>query len=98
MRDLVAYARARGVKIVPEFDEPAHVGFGWEWGPSAGLGNLVVCLNEDPWYDLCLQPPCGQLNIVNDNVYVMLGMQISKFHDIKFSNFITQDKHQSIDR
>ncbi|XP_021963248.1 chitooligosaccharidolytic beta-N-acetylglucosaminidase isoform X1 [Folsomia candida] len=73
MRDLVAYARARGVKIVPEFDEPAHVGFGWEWGPSAGLGNLVVCLNEDPWYDLCLQPPCGQLNIVNDNVYVMLG-------------------------
>ncbi|OXA43476.1 Chitooligosaccharidolytic beta-N-acetylglucosaminidase [Folsomia candida] len=73
MREIVAYAKPRGVKIVPEFNGPSHAGFGWEWGPSAGMGNLVVCLNADPWYDYCLEPPCGQLNIVNNYVYELLG-------------------------
>jgi len=26
MQEIVAYARTRGVKIVAEFDEPAHIG------------------------------------------------------------------------
>ena len=60
----------------------SNLGFGWEWGPSAGLGNLVVCLNDNPWYEHCLQPPCGQLNVVNDAMYELLGTIYSSMFSI----------------
>jgi len=71
--DIVHYATVRGVKVVPEFDAPAHVGSGWEWGPSSGLGDLALCINKEPWTKYCVEPPCGQLNPVNDNIYPILG-------------------------
>lgn len=44
VRDIVEFARVRGVRVLPEFDAPSHVGHGWEWGEEQGLGKLVVCL------------------------------------------------------
>ncbi|KAA0202352.1 hypothetical protein HAZT_HAZT010950 [Hyalella azteca] len=73
VKGLVEYARVRGVRVVPELDAPAHVGFGWQWGPQEGLGNLTVCVDQEPWQEFCLQPPCGQLNIANQNIYTILG-------------------------
>jgi len=49
------------------------LGHGWQWGPTEDKGNLVVCLDADPWYDYCVEPPCGQLNIANQEVYNILG-------------------------
>ena len=46
IKDLVDYARVRGVRILPELDAPAHVGSGWQWGPSEGLGDLLACYNK----------------------------------------------------
>ena len=43
---LVEYAQERGVRLLPELDMPAHVGYGWQWGADAGLGNLTVCLGK----------------------------------------------------
>ena len=71
--DIVHFATVRGVKVIPEFDAPAHVGSGWEWGPSRGLGDLALCINKEPWTKYCVEPPCGQLNPVNDNIYPILG-------------------------
>ena len=48
-----------GVRIVPELDQPAHVGNGWN---VPGWENYTSCVNQERWYDLCVQPPCGQLN------------------------------------
>ncbi|KAJ8930670.1 hypothetical protein NQ314_016511 [Rhamnusium bicolor] len=73
VKDLVEYAKLRGVKILMEIDGPSHAGFGWQWGEEAGLGNLAVCINQQPWRSFCIQPPCGQLNPVNPNVYRMLN-------------------------
>ncbi|CAL8127228.1 unnamed protein product [Orchesella dallaii] len=70
---LVAYAKQRGVKIIPELDQPAHSGNGYQWGPEAGLGDLTVCLESEPWHEYCVEPPCGQLNIVNPNVTELIG-------------------------
>ena len=45
----------RGVRVLPEFDAPAHVGNGWQFGESEGKGKLAVCVNQEPWqvsYDL----------------------------------------------
>jgi hexosaminidase len=72
---VVEYARARGVRVLPEFDAPAHVGEGWQWaGP-----NVTVCVNAQPWVNYCVEPPCGQLNPTNDTVYEILG---GIYHDI----------------
>lgn len=66
------YAKYRGVRVILELDSPSHVGAGWEWGPYEGLGNITVCVNRQPWRDFCIQPPCGQINPVNPNVYDVL--------------------------
>ncbi|KAG0721719.1 Chitooligosaccharidolytic beta-N-acetylglucosaminidase [Chionoecetes opilio] len=71
--DLKEYARVRGVRLLPELDAPAHVGNGWQWGHEAGLGDLAVCVNQEPWQEYCVEPPCGQLNLANPSMYHVLG-------------------------
>ncbi|XP_027837805.2 chitooligosaccharidolytic beta-N-acetylglucosaminidase-like isoform X2 [Aphis gossypii] len=73
IKDLLRYALVRGVRIIMEIDSPAHAGYGWQWGKDAGLGNMVICLGNRPWEDYCLQPPCGQLNPLNNHTYTWLG-------------------------
>jgi len=73
IRRIVHHATVRGVKVVPELDAPAHVGSGWEWGESRGLGQLVLCAREEAWAEYCGSPPCGFLNPINENVYRVLG-------------------------
>ncbi|ODM99196.1 Chitooligosaccharidolytic beta-N-acetylglucosaminidase [Orchesella cincta] len=75
VKELVLYARLRGVKIIPELDAPAHAGNGWQWGPEEGLGELALCVNAEPWRSYCGQPPCGQLNPVNNYTYLVLKIR-----------------------
>ncbi|GJQ84362.1 hypothetical protein Trydic_g3844 [Trypoxylus dichotomus] len=70
--ELVEYARLRGVRIVIEIDTPAHAGNGWTWGAQENLGELAVCVNAQPWFMYCGEPPCGQLNPENPQVYEVL--------------------------
>uniref|UniRef100_A0A8D8V7U9 Beta-hexosaminidase n=1 Tax=Cacopsylla melanoneura TaxID=428564 RepID=A0A8D8V7U9_9HEMI len=90
VQHLIQYAKLRGIRILFELDAPAHAGNGWQWGPQYGLGELVVCLNEQPWRANCIQPPCGQLNPVNPNVYRVLSdiyvelMAVAKYGDEMF--------------
>ncbi|RZC33686.1 Glyco hydro 20 domain containing protein, partial [Asbolus verrucosus] len=72
IRALVEFARIRGIRVILEVDTPAHAGNGWTWGPQEGLGELAVCVNERPWSLYCGEPPCGQLNPDNPNVYDVL--------------------------
>lgn len=64
--DLVTYAKARGVKVLPEFDAPAHVGEGWQ------DTDYVACFNKKPWQSYCVEPPCGQLDPTKDGLYDIL--------------------------
>lgn len=73
IQDLIVYARYRGVRIILEIDGPAHAANGWQWGPQVDIGKLAVCVNRQPWRHFCIQPPCGQLNPTNDNLYDVLG-------------------------
>ena len=61
---LVNYARVRGVKVIPEFDAPAHVGNGWQFAEKnhPEWGKLAVCVNQEEWQDFCVEPPCGQVS------------------------------------
>ncbi|KAF0709537.1 hypothetical protein As57867_005870, partial [Aphanomyces stellatus] len=38
VRELVAFAKGHGVRVIPELDAPAHAGAGWQWGPTDDLG------------------------------------------------------------
>jgi len=82
IKKLVQYAKVRGVRIIPEFDAPAHVGSGWEWGPEENLGELVTCLAKQPWTGYCSSPPCGQINLANPNVYDVLQAAYTDFVDM----------------
>ncbi|XP_053677252.1 probable beta-hexosaminidase fdl [Anopheles nili] len=72
VRELAAFAKVRGIQIIPEIDAPAHAGNGWDWGPKHGLGELSLCINQQPWSNYCGEPPCGQLNPKNNNTYLIL--------------------------
>jgi len=69
IKHIVHYADVRGVRVVPELDAPAHSGNGYQWGEEDGLGKLAVCVNRDPWEKYCVEPPCGQMNLANPNLY-----------------------------
>nr|BAN29056.1 lysosomal beta-N-acetylglucosaminidase [Spodoptera frugiperda] len=64
--EVVEYALVRGVRVLPEFDAPAHVGEGWE---DTGL---TVCFKATPWRHYCVEPPCGQLNPTREELYEYL--------------------------
>ncbi|XP_052903586.1 chitooligosaccharidolytic beta-N-acetylglucosaminidase [Anopheles moucheti] len=72
VRNIIRYAKYRGIRVLFELDAPAHAGNGWQWGPEKGLGNLAVCVNQQPWRKFCIEPPCGQLNPINPNLYTVL--------------------------
>lgn len=77
IQELVQYAKLRGIIVVPELDAPAHTSAGWEWGEKEGKGKLVLCTGSDkasePWFSVSKEPPSGQLNPVNPEVYPVLG-------------------------
>uniref|UniRef100_A0A6B2E9I4 Beta-hexosaminidase n=1 Tax=Phlebotomus kandelakii TaxID=1109342 RepID=A0A6B2E9I4_9DIPT len=72
VQEIVSFARVRGIQVIPEIDAPAHAGNGWDWGPRHGLGELSLCINQQPWSFYCGEPPCGQLNPKNNNTYLIL--------------------------
>jgi len=74
IREIVKYANLRGIRVIPELDAPAHAGAGWNFGEQAGKGKLVLCNDPDtPWFEECKEPPCGQLNPANPEIYNVLS-------------------------
>lgn len=53
VKEIVSFASVRGIQIIPEIDSPAHAGNGWDWGPKKGLGELSLCINQQPWTYYC---------------------------------------------
>ncbi|KAK0163603.1 hypothetical protein PV327_007269 [Microctonus hyperodae] len=68
IKDIVEFGLLNGVRVLPEFDAPAHVGEGWQWVGD----NATVCFRAEPWMNYCVEPPCGQLNPTSDRVYEIL--------------------------
>ncbi|XP_063932961.1 chitooligosaccharidolytic beta-N-acetylglucosaminidase isoform X2 [Zophobas morio] len=80
--DIVAHGKECGVRVVPEFDAPAHVGEGWQ------NTDYVVCFKAAPWQDYCVEPPCGQFDPTKDGLYDALeslyGDMIKQFQPTIF--------------
>lgn len=68
IQEIIEFAKIRGVKVLPEFDAPAHVGEGWQ---DTGV---LACFNKKPWQSYCVEPPCGQLDPTNEKVYEIIEL------------------------
>ncbi|XP_054735710.1 chitooligosaccharidolytic beta-N-acetylglucosaminidase-like [Anastrepha obliqua] len=64
--EVVQYGLVRGIRVMPEFDAPAHVSEGWQHK------GMVACENYQPWRSYCGEPPCGQLDPTVDELYSVL--------------------------
>ncbi|XP_072397164.1 chitooligosaccharidolytic beta-N-acetylglucosaminidase-like isoform X2 [Diabrotica undecimpunctata] len=87
VKDIIDFAETRGIRVLVEIDGPSHAGMGWQWGYSAGLGYLAICVNKQPWRSFCIQPPCGQLNPSNPKLYDVLTELYKDIVDV------TPDRH-----
>lgn len=68
--DVISYARARGVRVVPEIDMPGHSASGWQQYDK----DIITCENSwwsnDDWpYHTAVQPNPGQLDVLNPKTY-----------------------------
>lgn len=70
LRNVIAYARARGIRVIPEIDMPAHSASGWQQVDP----EIVAC--ADSWWSndnwelhTAVQPNPGQLDIINPKTY-----------------------------
>lgn len=63
---VVAHARMRGVRIIPEVDMPGHARAGWRQ-----VGADVVVCADSKWDSdqTAVEPPPGQLNVVANRTY-----------------------------
>ena len=68
---LNAYAKARGVTLIPEIDTPGHAR---AFGLAPGLHGIVSCAGVPGvnYTQCCKEPPCGQLNPASDLMYSVL--------------------------
>ncbi|KAJ1673749.1 Glucosamine-6-phosphate isomerase (Glucosamine-6-phosphate deaminase) (GNPDA) (GlcN6P deaminase) [Spiromyces aspiralis] len=61
VKDIIQYAKDRGVRVIPEFDMPGHT---YIIGKS--FPDIMSCLNVQPkWSEFAAEPPSGQLDITN---------------------------------
>lgn len=78
--EIVQYAKSRGIRIIPEFDSPAHVAEGWQFT------DFLLCYNMQPWMEFCANPPCGQFNPSKDKLYDVLENLYRDYKDL-FGDF-----------
>ncbi|KIV80835.1 hypothetical protein PV11_08311 [Exophiala sideris] len=88
IRGVITYARARGVRIIPETDMPGHASQGYiSIDPS-----IVACANSwwsnDVWaYHTAVEPNPGQLDILNNKTYEVVGNVFGELAGLFTDNF-----------
>jgi hexosaminidase len=88
IKNVIAYAQARGVRVIPEVDMPGHASSGWKQvDPS-----IVACANSwwsnDNWpLHTAVEPNPGQLEILSPKTYQVVQNVYDELSGIFTDNF-----------
>lgn len=88
LRSVIAYARARGVRVIPEIDMPGHAASGWQQVDP----NIVTCTDSwwsnDVWaYHTAVEPNPGQLDVIYNKTYEVVEAVYNELSSIFTDNF-----------
>lgn len=86
VQSIIGYARARGVRVIPEIDMPGHSASGWQQIDK----DIVTCENSwwsnDDWpLHTAVQPNPGQLDVLNPKTYKVVEKVYSELSN-RFSD------------
>ncbi|KAF1938044.1 hypothetical protein EJ02DRAFT_458187 [Clathrospora elynae] len=74
LKEIISYAAARGIRVIPEIDMPGHASAGWGQIDES----ILTCQNSwwsnDNWpLHTAVEPSPGQLDILNNKTYEVTG-------------------------
>lgn len=83
IRHIVSFARARGIRVIPEIDMPSHSSAGWKRVDP----EIVTCIDSwwsnDEWpLHTAVEPNPGQLDIINNKTYEVVRNVYNDLSDI----------------
>jgi hexosaminidase len=74
LADIIAYAAARGVRVLPEIDMPGHANSGWKQVNPDMMSCVDSWWSNDVWAThTAVEPNPGQLDILNNKTYEVTG-------------------------
>ena len=88
VRNIISYARDRGVRVIPEIDMPGHSSSGWQQVDQS----IVTC--QDSWWSndnwplhTAVQPNPGQLDVLNPKTYDVVQKVYSELSGVFADDF-----------
>ncbi|OCK74755.1 glycoside hydrolase family 20 protein [Lepidopterella palustris CBS 459.81] len=88
IRAIIAYARARGVRVIPEVDMPGHASSGWKRVDPTILACTDSWWSNDVWpLHTAVEPNPGQLDILNNKTYDVVGKVYKELTGLFTDNF-----------
>ena len=83
VRNIVNYARARGIRVIPEIDMPSHSSSGWKQVDPEMVTCTDAWWSNDDWpLHTAVEPNPGQLDIIYNKTYEVVGNVYKELSDI----------------
>jgi hexosaminidase len=88
LQNVIAYASARGVRVIPEVDMPGHASSGWKQADPSIVACADSWWSNDNWpLHTAVEPNPGQLEILNSKTYTVVGGVYNELSGIFTDNF-----------
>ncbi|KAF2000373.1 glycoside hydrolase family 20 protein [Amniculicola lignicola CBS 123094] len=83
IKDIIAYAGARGIRVIPEIDMPGHASAGWKQIDTEMMSCIDSWWSNDVWpLHTAVEPNPGQLDILNNKTYEVTGKVYKEIAEI----------------